>query len=97
MPKGIWISVYKSVKNPDALAEYAKLAGDAIEKAGVKILARGLPAVVFEAGIVQRTVVLEFPSVDAAAKFYQSPPYQRALKALGDAVEREIRIIEGSE
>ncbi len=34
MAKGYWIATYFSISNPDALAEYAKLAGPAIAAAG---------------------------------------------------------------
>lgn len=95
MPKGIWVAVYKSVSNPDALAEYAKLAGPAIAANGGKFVARGMPAKVYESGINQRTVIIEFPSVEAAIKAHDSDGYQAALKTLGKAVDREIRIIEG--
>jgi uncharacterized protein (DUF1330 family) len=40
MAKGYWIATYFSVSNPDALADYAKLAGPAIT-AGGGLLARG--------------------------------------------------------
>ncbi len=42
--KAYWIAFYRSVKNADALAAYAKLAGPAIEAAGGRFLARGMPA-----------------------------------------------------
>jgi len=48
------------------LAAYAKLSGPAITAAGGRILARGLPAQVYEAGLQQRTVVIEFDSVAQA-------------------------------
>lgn len=96
MPKAYWISVYRSVSDPDALAAYAKLAGPALSAAGARFLARGLPAAVKENGLQQRTVLIEFDSVAAALAAYDSPAYQEALVALGDnAVVREIRIIEG--
>lgn len=41
MAKGYWVSCYRSITNPDALAAYAKLAGPAIEAGGGKFLARG--------------------------------------------------------
>jgi uncharacterized protein (DUF1330 family) len=97
MAKGYWVATYKSVKDPAALAEYAKLAAPAMAAGGAKFLARGMPAKVFEAGINQRTVVIEFPSVEAAIKTHDSPTYQAALKALGTSAEREIRIVEGLE
>ena len=66
MAKAYWISAYRSISNPDALAAYAKLAGPALTAAGGRFLARGMPAQVYEAGIQQRTVLLEFDSVEAA-------------------------------
>src|SRR4051794_1710819 len=96
MAKAYWIAAYRSVSDPDALAAYAKLAGNAITAAGGKILARGQPAATKEAGLTQRTVVIEFESVDAALAAYESANYKEALRALGTgAAERDIRIIEG--
>lgn len=97
MPKAYWISAYRSVKDPNVMAEYAKLALPALEGSGAKILARGMPTKVYEAGLNQRMVVVEFPSVEAAIKTYESPAYQLAVKALGAGVEREVRIIEAIE
>jgi uncharacterized protein (DUF1330 family) len=95
MAKGYWISCYRSVTNPAALAEYAKLAGPAIEKAGGRILARGVAAKTYEAGVQQRTVIIEFESVAKAIAAYESPDYKAALKAFSGAGERDIRIVEG--
>lgn len=97
MAKGYWVATYRSVSNPDALAEYAKLAGPAIEAGGGKFLVRGMPSQVYEAGINQRVVVIEFPSVAAAVATHDSSGYQAALKALGNGADREIRIAEGAE
>ena len=97
MPKAYWVSAYRSIDNPDALAEYAKLAGPALAEAGAKLLARGMPAAVKESGEMQRLVVVEFDSLQAALAAYDSAGYKAALKALGDnAVVRDIRIIEGT-
>jgi uncharacterized protein (DUF1330 family) len=68
MPKAYWISAYRAVTDPAALGEYAKLAGPALTAAGGKFLARGEAAAVMEAGLKQRTVILEFESVAAAIK-----------------------------
>ena len=95
MAKAYWIAVYHSVKNPDALVAYAQLAGPAIQAAGGKFLVRGNPSKVYEAGLMQRTVVIEFDSVDKAIATHDSPGYQAALAALGDAAERDLRIGEG--
>jgi uncharacterized protein (DUF1330 family) len=95
MPKAYWISVYRAVKNPDKLAAYAKLGGPALTAGGGRFLARGEPAKVYENGLKQRTVLIEFDSVEQAVAAHDSAGYQAALAALGDGADREIRIIEG--
>ena len=95
MAKGYWVAFYHSVSNPAGLAEYAKLAGPAIQAGGGRFLARGVPAKTYEAGKDQRVVVIEFDSVEQAIATHDSEAYKRALKVLDGAVVREIRIIEG--
>jgi uncharacterized protein (DUF1330 family) len=95
MAKGYWIAFYRSVSNPAALAEYAKLAGPAIQAGGGRFVVRGTPARTFEAGLDQRTVVIEFDSVEQAIATYESPAYRAALKVLGGAAERDVRFVSG--
>lgn len=95
MAKAYWVVTYRAIKNPDALAAYAKLAGPAVEAAGGRFLARGTPAKTYEGGINQRVVVIEFGSLVQALSVHDSPAYQAALRALGDTVERDIRVVEG--
>jgi uncharacterized protein (DUF1330 family) len=95
MAKAYWIAAYRSVKDPDALAAYAKLGGAALQKSGARILARGIPAQVYDSGLSERTVLLEFDSVEQAIAAHDSPAYQEALRVLGNAVDRDLRIVEG--
>jgi len=96
MAKAYWISLYRSVSDPAALAEYAKLAGPALEAAGGRVLARGTPAKTYENGLDQRTVVIEFDSVEKAIAAHDSAAYQAALRHLeGGKVDRDFRIVEG--
>jgi len=95
MAKGYWVVCYRSIKDAEGLAAYARLAAPAIEAAGGRYLARGTPAVVHEHGLKQRTVLIEFESLQKAIAAHDGAGYQAALKALGDAVERDMRIIEG--
>jgi uncharacterized protein (DUF1330 family) len=95
MPKAYWIAAYRAVHDPDALAAYAKLAGPALEKAGARVLARGSPARVYDGGLGLRTVLIEFDSVAQAVAAHDSPAYQEALRVLGNAVDRDLRIVEG--
>ncbi len=94
MPKAYWIAAYHSINDPEALAAYAKLAGPALQKAGARFLARGMPAQVYDSGLNQRTVLMEFDSVAQAVAAHDSPGYQEALRVLGNAVDRDLRIIE---
>ena len=95
MAKAYWITVYRSVRDPQALAAYAKLALPALEAAGGRFLVRGMPARVYEGGLEQRTVLIEFESVAQAIAAHDSPAYREALRALGNAVDRDMRIVEG--
>lgn len=95
MAKGYWISVYHAVRDEKALGEYAKLAAPAIQAGGGKFLARGEAARAYEKGIKQRVVIIEFESLDKAISTHDGPGYQAALKALGNAVDRDMRLIEG--
>jgi uncharacterized protein (DUF1330 family) len=95
MGKGYWIACYRSVSAPTALEEYAKLGGPALVAAGGTVLARGRPAKVFDAGLEQRTVLLEFESVERAIAAYEGERYKAARAILGNGAERDLRIVEG--
>ena len=98
MAKAYWIAFYRAVHDPEKLAAYAKLAGPAIQAAGGKFLARGTAAHAYEGGVLQRTVLVEFPSVAAAVACHDGAAYQEAMRALGKgSVDRELRIVEGVE
>jgi uncharacterized protein (DUF1330 family) len=88
MSKVYTIVAYRSVSDPAALAAYSELAGPAIRAFGGRIVARGLPLKVFEAGLQQRTIIIEWDSLEKAAGVYE------AMDALGNAAERDIRILE---
>jgi uncharacterized protein (DUF1330 family) len=95
LAKAYWITCYRSITDQEALAAYAKLAGPAIQAAGGRFLVRGNPAKTYESGLSQRTVITEWESVAKAIAGHDSPGYQAALKALGKAAERDVRIVEG--
>ena len=96
MAKAYWVATYRAINDPGKMAAYAALSGPAIVAAGGKILVRGMPSKVYDNGVMQRVVVIEFDSVDAATRAHDSPAYQAALAALGDGADRDIRIVEGA-
>ena len=95
MGKGYVVVTYRSIKNQDKWAAYAKLAVPALQKAGGKFLVRATPSRVHELGMKERVVIVEFDSVHKALAAHDTPDYQAALKALGDGAERDFRIVEG--
>ena len=95
MAKGYWITCYREVTDPARLAAYATLALPAIEAAGGRFLARATASRAYEAGQAERTVVIEFVSVEAAIAAHEGPGYQAALSALGGGAVRDLRIVAG--
>lgn len=95
MAKAYIVACYRKIRNQEAWAAYAKVAGPAIQKAGGRFIARGMPAKVYEAGIQERVVMVEFDSVERAIAAHDSPDYEEALRILGDGAERDVRIVEG--
>jgi uncharacterized protein (DUF1330 family) len=95
MAKAYWISFYREVTDAAKLAAYAALGRAAIEAAGGRFLARGMPAQIYEFGLSERTVVIEFDSVEQAVAAHDSADYQKALAALKGGAVRDLRIIAG--
>ena len=90
-----WVSIYREIHDKEKLAAYAELAGPALEGAGGTFVARGMPEQTYEAGESTRTVLLEFPSVEAAVAAHDSAAYQEALAALDGGAVRDLRIVPG--
>jgi uncharacterized protein (DUF1330 family) len=97
MAKAYWVATYRSISDPEALAGYAKLAGPAIQAAGGRFLARGTAVKAYELGLAQRVVIIEFDSAAMAEAAHDSAGYQEALRVLGKAADRDLRIVEGVE
>lgn len=95
MAKAYWISCYRKILDPNKLAAYARLAGPAIEAGGGRFLARSPAAKAYEDGVLERTVLIEFESVEKALATHESPAYQEALAALDGGAIRDMRIVPG--
>ena len=98
MPKGYILSAHCIEANTVKKAAYNLLAKDALEKAGGKIIAMARidgKLTVYENGIKQSTVLIEFNSYDKSINAYHSSDYQKALLALDNGADRDIRIFEG--
>ena len=93
--KGYWVVCYKSVSNPAAISEYAKLAATALEALGGRVIVGSKPAKTHEAGVDELFVVVEFENLGNAIAAYESDVYRPALKVFDNAAERDFRIVEG--
>jgi uncharacterized protein (DUF1330 family) len=97
MAKAYWVVTYRSLKNREAWQAYANLAKPAITDAGGRFIALGKPAMIYEAGMDQIVVLVEFDNLQNAINCHETPAYREALRALGTGnVERDIRIVEGT-
>ena len=95
MTKAYWVGIV-NVKNQEEYKKYADIAGPALIKAGAKILSRGGRIKNLEGKKINRAVIIEFPSMDEAVKFYDSEEYKKGLKYLNSEVsERFLNIAEG--
>ena len=62
---------------------------------GANVRAELVDRVVDEAGVRERTVLIEFVSVDQAIAVHDSAAYRAALAALGGGAVRDLRIVAG--
>jgi uncharacterized protein (DUF1330 family) len=90
-----WIAIYHDMKNPENIKKYAEKASPAIKKYNGVILARGGKVETIEGNPSPRTVLIKFPSMDAAVECYNSPEYQEAMKIGNGEFNRHIEIVDG--
>ncbi|MGW2328060.1 DUF1330 domain-containing protein [Streptomyces sp. NPDC001700] len=78
-------------------AAYRELATASIAQYGGRFLARGRrpDAVEGEWPEERRMVILEFPSMPEARRWYASPEYAEALEIREDALDRRLLFVEG--
>lgn len=94
MVKGYWVA-HGDVHDAVAYELYRQANGAAFAKYGARFLVRGAPQTQVEGQSRARTVVIEFPSLQAALDCYHSPEYQ-AAKALREPVSTvDLVILEG--
>ena len=71
-----YVIASESIHDPEAFGKYAQAAGPTLVQYGGKMLAAGPPAEVLEGEPNPMTAVVEFASVEAAKRWYNSPEYQ---------------------
>ena len=89
-----WMA-HAKVTDAEAYAEYAKLAGPALDKHNGKFLARGGRSITLEGDAYERNIIVEFPTYDDAIACFESDEFQKACEhRIGAAVRHDV-IVEG--
>jgi uncharacterized protein (DUF1330 family) len=84
------------VTDPERYATYRELAAPAVEAAGGRYLDRGGVTEVFEGDRVpRRIVIVEFPDMQTARAWYDSPAYLAARIAREGAAVGSFMAVEG--
>ena len=71
-------SLYLGLPKPERLDKYADSARTKIQAKGGRFIVRGVPVHTYEDGLSERTIIIEFASVEQAMAAYVSPFYQAA-------------------
>jgi uncharacterized protein (DUF1330 family) len=97
MKKGYWEVAYRSISGESAVKVYGTLALPAVGSFGGRFLTRSTSQIqTHEAGLQQRTILVEFDSYEIALAAHETEAYQKSLQALGSGAERDFRIVEGA-
>lgn len=94
MKKGYWIA-HVTVKDPEAYQEYVRLDTPVVEQFGGVFKVRGGQSTAPEGAMLERHVVVEFPSYEVALECYNSADYQRAAEIRRATSDSQIVIVEG--
>ncbi len=91
MTKAYWVA-HVDVDDPDVYENYKRANAAPFAEYGAKFVVRGGDQEIREGQVRGRTVVIEFPSYEAAVACYESEGYQKA-KALRDPVSQGDLVI----
>ncbi|MCV2891736.1 DUF1330 domain-containing protein [Lentibacter sp. XHP0401] len=96
MAKAYWVA-HVDVSDPQAYEKYKAANAAPFAEFGARFIVRGGEQVVREGNVRTRTVVIEFPSHEAAVACYESPAYQAAFDIRKDVSIGDMVIVKGYE
>ncbi len=94
MPKG-YIVGHITVNDPEAYKEYVEKDTPILLAKGGKFVIRGGRSEVMEGEVLDRHVVIEFPSYEEALAAYHDPEYQEVAKIRHRTANSVILVVEG--
>ena len=85
-----------TVEDPEGFAEYAAQAAEMVERYGGRYLARGGAVEVLEGEWTpNRLVLIEWDSLEAAKRWYESEEYKAIADIRRRCAETELVLVEG--
>ena len=91
-----YIIVETDISDPEQYELYKQASPGAVTAGGGRFIARGGEVAVLEGDWQpKRVVLLEFPDLEAAKRFYESPEYQEAKRLREGAARLNMVAIEG--
>ena len=84
------------VTDPDAYADYRAQVPAVVERFGGRFLVRGGTIEAKEGDLgIERLVILEFPTIEAARAFYDSPDYAPLIRLREASTRSRVALVEG--
>jgi uncharacterized protein (DUF1330 family) len=94
MPAYLILDIH--VEDPEEYAAYRERSPATLEAYGGRYLVRGGPHEVIEGDWnPERVVVVEFPSIERAHEWYESPEYQEIVEMRKRAAPSKVVLVEG--
>ena len=92
--KGYWVAMV-DVADQEGYKEYIALNKAAFDKYGAVFVVRAGMGQVMEGSDANRLVVIEFKDYETALACYNSPEYQKAIKAREKYSKAHLAVVEG--
>jgi uncharacterized protein (DUF1330 family) len=90
-----YLIVYETITDPSRFSQYVKTVDPVITRRGGRLVASGQPDVVEGEFPLERALVFEWPTRQAASDFWHSEEYTEIKKLREGAAEIQAIIIEG--
>jgi uncharacterized protein (DUF1330 family) len=91
-----YIVVDVEITDPDEYQTYAKQTAATIERYGGKFLVRGGSPEILEGGWeTKRLVIIEFPSIEQAKAWYNSPEYSAIIGIRHHSAISKMLLVQG--
>jgi uncharacterized protein (DUF1330 family) len=93
-----YVIVETDINDPEQYEQYKQASPGAVAAEGGRFIVRGGEMAVLEGDWEpKRLVILEFPDLEAAKRFYASPRYEEAKRLREDAAKLNMVAVQGIE